>query len=154
MNDLMPAEPTSGGGKAGDTSSVPPRQNHAVYLGSPLNGASYHIAAAGNPGMAVMTQPTDSAVDSEVGRTTVIMVPVNIEWGRGPQPYTCPSCLFQGLTETSTDPCSAPPILTAAVCCFCGLWPCSIFPFLIPEWRDTVHRCQQCHRVVGRQRHC
>lgn len=50
------------------------------------------------------------------------------------------------------DPCSTAPVLAAACCCLLGLWPCSFIPFLIPDLRDTVHRCPSCHATVGRSR--
>ncbi|CAM9571960.1 unnamed protein product [Ectocarpus sp. 6 AP-2014] len=74
------------------------------------------------------------------------------EWGRQPQAFVCRACGFTGLSLTMTDPCSNMPILAAACCCLVGCWPCSFVPFLIPELRDTVHRCPNCHISVGRTR--
>ncbi|CAM9675973.1 unnamed protein product [Ectocarpus sp. 13 AM-2016] len=74
------------------------------------------------------------------------------EWGRQPQAFVCRACGFTGLSLTMTDPCSNMPILAAACCCLVGCWPCSFVPFLIPELRDTVHRCPNCHISVGRSR--
>ncbi|CAB1118725.1 unnamed protein product [Ectocarpus sp. CCAP 1310/34] len=74
------------------------------------------------------------------------------EWGRQPQAFVCRACGFTGLSLTMTDPCSNIPILAAACCCLVGCWPCSFVPFLIPELRDTVHRCPNCHVSVGRSR--
>ncbi|CAM9410346.1 unnamed protein product [Scytosiphon promiscuus] len=74
------------------------------------------------------------------------------EWGRLPQPFVCRACGYSGMSVAMTDPCSNMPILAAACCCLVGLWPCSFVPFLIPELRDTVHRCPNCQIAIGRSR--
>eukprot|EP00752_Nemacystus_decipiens_P001550 g1518.t1 len=127
------------------TSAPPGYQNHVV-------AASAAAAAAGGGdgrGIAMPHQGT--------GQHTVIVMngpPGHQfgEWGREPQLFVCRACGFSGLTATMTDPCSNMPILAAACCCLIGLWPCSFVPFLIPELRDTVHRCPNCHLPVGRSR--
>ncbi|CAM9915783.1 unnamed protein product [Ectocarpus fasciculatus] len=134
-------------------SHAPPPARATVITSAP---ASYeHVAAAavaagGGRGIAV---PSGGG-----GQHTVIVMnapPAGHhfgEWGRQPQAFVCRACGFTGLSLTATDPCSNMPILAAACCCLVGCWPCSFVPFLIPELRDTVHRCPNCHISVGRSR--
>lgn len=152
-----------------------------VFVGSPVTRQSEYSmprmprTVAPHTGPTVLAPSGDSRVDlgsspppynpgggatGRSGQHTVIVVNTANSgapwemWGPHPQQIVCPSCSFAGYTRVVQDPCSAAPLLAAACCCLVGLWPCSFIPFLVPDIRDTVHRCPNCNIIVGRSRQC
>eukprot|EP00903_Cladosiphon_okamuranus_P016545 g15263.t1 len=164
----------SDGKDANPTGGLPVTEG--VFVGDPITQSSYGTLSGGGgayspsaPQATIVTAPAAAAATAGgdgrgiamphqgTGQHTVIVMNAPPghqfgEWGRDPQPFVCRACGFSGFTATMTDPCSNMPILAAACCCLVGLWPCSFVPFLIPELRDTVHRCPNCHIPVGRSR--
>ncbi|XP_077550800.1 cell death-inducing p53-target protein 1-like [Haemaphysalis longicornis] len=55
------------------------------------------------------------------------------------------------MTHTRKEPGSCTYTMMAVLCCFTGPLGCCCcwIPMLVDHWKDTVHTCPQCNRVVG-----
>jgi len=73
----------------------------------------------------------------------------SIVWTEYPQQYVCPYCHYYGFTETSKK-IGAATWLTFSGCLLFGCWfGCCLIPFCLDDLKDTIHRCANCHRMVG-----
>lgn len=66
-----------------------------------------------------------------------------------PAIITCTACGATGQTYTYKE--SGCCVWFSAISCiFLGCWPCAWMPFCMRSCKDTVHRCSNCGRVVGK----
>ncbi|KAI8900576.1 LITAF-like zinc ribbon domain-containing protein [Globomyces pollinis-pini] len=76
--------------------------------------------------------------------------PHQVIYGKDPQAITCPYCNQHVMTVTEKESGLTTWIATGVTCLvFC---PCFFVPLLIEDLKDTVHKCSNCHAVVGEKK--
>ncbi|KAL3154623.1 hypothetical protein ABBQ32_014072 [Trebouxia sp. C0010 RCD-2024] len=122
-----PSSPTSGYGL--------PTGYQAQYAEAPPELQSFRPS---NQAMPPVNQPVQSYRMQTLG-----------SFDDEPAIITCTQCRATGQTYTYQESgCCV--WFSAITCIFLGCWPCAWMPFCFGSCKDTVHRCSNCGRVVGK----
>ncbi|KAI8899973.1 LITAF-like zinc ribbon domain-containing protein [Globomyces pollinis-pini] len=74
-------------------------------------------------------------------------VPQMVVFRKSPVAFTCPFCHQQGMSIVDKEAGLGTWLIAGGTCliCFC----CACVPFFIDDLKDTIHKCPNCHQVVG-----
>jgi hypothetical protein len=74
---------------------------------------------------------------------------IELNWGTEPQIVLCPFCNEEAETKVEKSRTGKAWSICCAMCVV-GLWPCCLIPLYCNKWKTTVHKCPNCHIVLGR----
>jgi len=137
--------------------SAPMHTEHHLQMPMPYSSGPQQISVHALPmqppqqGLYPSPYPMNSSPNQPMNpppnQQTVV---VNVRnFGPYPQHVTCPSCQANVLTTVDTEAGLLSWILCGGLC-LVGCWlGCCLIPCCISSCKDAIHRCPNCHTIVG-----